>query len=94
MHLNHNGNHLDEIIPKARHHDETGEYPTDILKKAWETGLLNLHIDEKYGGAGLSVLDCALVTEELAYGCSGIQTAMEANSLAVSPMMKINREYR
>lgn len=38
---------------------------------------------EKYGGLGLSVLDCAIVTEELAYGCTGIQTAAEANGLAV-----------
>ena len=36
------------------------------------------------GGAGLGVLDGCVVTEELAYGCTGIQTAIEANSLAVS----------
>ena len=45
---------------------------------------MNGHVEEKYGGLGLSVLDCAIVSEELAYGCSGMQTAMEANGLAVS----------
>ena len=44
---------------------------------------MNLHIPEEYGGPGFGVLDCALVSEELAYGCSGIQTAAEANGLAV-----------
>ena len=36
------------------------------------------------GGPGLGILDGCVVTEELAYGCTGIQTAIEANSLAVS----------
>lgn len=74
---------LQEIIPKAAAHDVSGEYPTEILKKAWEVGLLNTHVPEKYGGLGLGVLDCAIVSEELAFGCTGIQTAAEANGLAV-----------
>ena len=79
---------LQEVIPKAAHHDTTGEYPTDILKKAWEVGLLNTHVPEKYGGLGLGVLDCAIVSEELAFGCTGIQTAAEANGLAVYFILK------
>ncbi|KAJ3034161.1 hypothetical protein HDV00_005380 [Rhizophlyctis rosea] len=78
---------LNEIIPKAAHHDQTGEYPTEILKKAWEVGLLNLHVPEEYGGMGLGVLDCAIVSEEMAYGCTGIQTAAEANGLAEAPVI-------
>jgi acyl-CoA dehydrogenase len=35
------------------------------------------------GGLGLGIFDTCLVTEELAYGCTGIQTAIEANSLGV-----------
>merc|ERR1712107_104236 len=33
-----------EIIPVAPHYDRTGEYPWPVLKKAHETGLMNLHI--------------------------------------------------
>lgn len=36
------------------------------------------------GGMGLSSFDTCLITEELAYGCTGMQTAIEANSLGVS----------
>lgn len=36
------------------------------------------------GGMGLSIFDSCLITEELAYGCTGVQTAIEANSLGVS----------
>ncbi|KAJ3310185.1 hypothetical protein HDV04_005202 [Boothiomyces sp. JEL0838] len=75
------------ITPNAAHHDRTGEYPVEILKKAWEAGLLNGHVPEKYGGLGLGVLDCAIIGEELAYGCTGIQTAAEANGLAEAPVI-------
>ena len=77
----------EEIIPKAAHHDETGEYPREIAKKAWELGLMNTHIPQEYGGLGLNVLDGCIITEELAYGCTGICTAMEANALASAPVI-------
>ena len=75
------------IIPKAAHHDKTGEYPTAIIKAAWEAGLLNTDIPKEYGGLGLGLLDASLISEELAFGCSGIQTAMEANNLAQAPVI-------
>lgn len=34
----------EEIAPVAAHHDKTGEYPWDLVKKAWELGLINNHI--------------------------------------------------
>ncbi|KAJ1739764.1 hypothetical protein LPJ79_004705 [Coemansia sp. RSA 1821] len=77
----------DVIIPAAPHHDKTGEYPTEIIKQAWELGLVNTHIPSEYGGLGLGVFDTALISEQLAYGCSGIQTAIEANGLAEAPVI-------
>src|SRR5574338_534959 len=41
-----------EIIPKAGHWDETGDFPKDLMKKAWETGLMNIEIPAEYGGLG------------------------------------------
>ncbi len=76
-----------EIAPKARHHDETAEYPWEILKKAWELGLMNPHIPEEYGGLGLGVFDTSLIAEESAWGCTGIGTAIEANGLAEAPVI-------
>jgi acyl-CoA dehydrogenase len=76
-----------EIRPRAAHHDETGEYPWEIIKKAHEIGLMNTHVPEAYGGFGLGVLDSCLIAEEIAWGCSGIGTAMEANGLAQAPVI-------
>jgi acyl-CoA dehydrogenase len=76
-----------EIAPRAAHHDETGEFPFAIVRKAWEVDLMNTHVPEEYGGLGLSVFDGCLIAEEIAAGCSGIGTAMEANQLAEAPII-------
>ncbi len=75
------------IRPVAAHHDETGAYPWEVLAKAHEVGLLNTHIAEENGGLGLGAMDGLVIAEELAWGCSGIGTAMEANGLAQQPVI-------
>ena len=81
-----------EIVPKAAHHDETGEFPREIFKKAWETGLMNIEIPEAYGGLGGSCVDNCLVQEEVSFGCSGINTSMAANSLGATPLLVAGSE--
>lgn len=76
-----------EIVPLAEHYDTSGDYPWPILKKATDLGLMNLNIPEEFGGPGTSVLEECIVNEELAWGCSGIQTAMMLNSLAAWPII-------
>lgn len=44
------------------------------------------HVQE-YGGLGLHTVDGVVINEELAYGCSGVSTAIEANSLAEMPVI-------
>jgi acyl-CoA dehydrogenase len=83
-----------EILPKAAYHDETGEYPHEILQKAWEIGLMNVHIPEKFGGLGLGALDGCITAEEIAYACTGIGTAMEANNLAEAPLIVAGNEIQ
>jgi len=76
-----------EMRPVAPHHDETGEYPYDVLKKAHALGLLNTHVEAAYGGLDLGAVEGVIIAEELAWGCSGIGTAMEANGLAQQPVI-------
>lgn len=76
-----------EIIPRAEQYDQNGEWPWDVFHKAHAIGLVNLNIPEEYGGPGANVLEECIVGEELAYGCSGIQTALMLNQLAVLPML-------
>ena len=84
---------LNEMRPVAVHHDKTGEFPWEVLKKAHELGLMNTHIPEKWGGLGLDALTACIISEELAWGCTGIGTAMEANSLALQPVLEGGSDY-
>ncbi|XP_031639446.1 probable medium-chain specific acyl-CoA dehydrogenase, mitochondrial [Contarinia nasturtii] len=77
----------EEIIPNAPKYDKTGEYPWDIIKKAHAVGLLNGHIPQEVGGMGLDVLTGCIIAEELAYGCTGIKTALEASGLGQTPVI-------
>ncbi|KAF0874242.1 ACADM protein, partial [Crocuta crocuta] len=45
-------------------------------------------------GLGLGIFDGCLITEELAYGCTGIQTAIEANSLGQMPVIIAGTEQQ
>jgi acyl-CoA dehydrogenase len=76
-----------EIVPKAGHYDESGEFPRDLLKRAWETGLMNIEVPEAYGGLGGSCIDHCLVQEEVGFGCLGINTTMAANNLGAMPII-------
>ncbi|XP_063676140.1 medium-chain specific acyl-CoA dehydrogenase, mitochondrial-like isoform X2 [Bolinopsis microptera] len=78
---------LDEVVPTAAHYDETGDYPWEVLQKAFDLGLMNTTISEDYGGLGLSLLEACIVQEEIGFGCTGIATALGGNSLAESPVI-------
>jgi acyl-CoA dehydrogenase len=76
-----------EIAPLAEHYDKSHEYPWPVIKKAQEMGLTTMSVPEDYGGLGLSLFEEALVAEELAWGCSGMSTAISVNGLAFSPIL-------
>jgi acyl-CoA dehydrogenase len=76
-----------EIIPVAARYDESGEFPREVFKRAWETGLMNAEVPEENGGVGLTCLDHCLMQEEISYGCAGMNTSLVANNLAALPLL-------
>lgn len=77
----------DEIIPRAAEFDNSGEFPWEIVKKAHSVGLMNGHIPAEYGGLGLNSFENCIVTEQLAYGCTGILLAIEGTMLGQTPVL-------
>ncbi|CAG9864110.1 unnamed protein product [Phyllotreta striolata] len=77
----------EEILPVVPKYDASGEYPHDLLKRAWSLGLTNGHIPEEYGGLGLGVFDGCIIGEEIAWGCSGILSALEGSGLGQTPVI-------
>jgi acyl-CoA dehydrogenase len=76
-----------EIRPRAAAYDEKSQHPADVIAKAHELGLMNVHVPEAYGGLGLPCFDGMLIGEELNWGCSGIGTSLVANGLGSAPVI-------
>ncbi len=76
-----------EIRPIAAECDRDGKFPMEVFQKAFELGLMTEFIPEEYGGLGLGSLDTCIISEELAWGCSGIATSMAASGLALTPIL-------
>jgi acyl-CoA dehydrogenase len=76
-----------EIAPVAGRYDQSGEFPFDVIAKAWELGLSSVSIPTEYGGIGLSLLESCLVVEELAWGCAGMTTSIMCNDLGLTPIL-------
>ena len=57
---------IDAIRPSAARYDQERLQPLDVLKSAFEIGLLTLAIPSEYGGGGASsAMTQAIVAEEL-----------------------------
>jgi acyl-CoA dehydrogenase len=87
-----------EIRPVAWEYDRESTWPQEIVEKAWEVGLMNIHLPEEYGGPGLDYLSGCLIEEEMGWGCSGIATSLTCNGLALAPVAlggseEIKRHY-
>jgi len=76
-----------EIAPVAEEYDKNEEYPWPVIEKARELGLISRSVPEEYGGMGLSHFEECLISEELAWGCAGISSAIGVSSLGISPIL-------
>ena len=76
-----------EMRPNAAKYDKGDEFPEEIMKKAFEAGFLTCNIPQEYDGGGLRELEIALISEELAAGCTGMFTTIMATSLAFTPII-------
>ncbi len=81
-----------KIIPIAGTCDREHRFPHEVFREAWELGFVAPGIPQEYGGNGLSEVDNVLLTEELAYGCTGIQTSITVNTLAATPVIIAGNE--
>ncbi len=82
----------EEVAPVAAEYDRSGEFPRQVIQRAWELGLSCTVVPQEYGGVGLSCLDNCLITEEIAWGCSGITTSIMASDLALTPILLAGTE--
>jgi alkylation response protein AidB-like acyl-CoA dehydrogenase len=82
-----------EIAPHVMEWDEVSHFPTELLPKLGEMGLMGVIFPEEYGGAGLGYVEYATVIEELARvdGSVGLFVAAH-NSLCSNHIYKFGSE--
>ena len=74
------------IVPNRLKYDELGEFPWEIVKAAYDEGIMNGPMPPEYGGHSHSLLDGVLASEELGAGCVGMGICIDANTLALTPL--------
>ncbi len=70
-----------EIAPIAAQCDREAQFPVAVYAKALEVGLVNLAIPQRFGGLGLGAFEQCLVSEQFAWGCTGIAGGIGLNAI-------------
>jgi len=82
-----------DVEPRARELDEKGEWPTDLVKKMGELGLLGVAVPEEHGGAGADNVAYVLAMEEISRACASTGVIMSVNnSLVCDPILKFGSD--
>ena len=77
----------EKVKPVREHHDETGEFPWDLVKVFAEADLFGISIEEQYGGMGGGCMDQVVAIEELSKVCAGIALSLFGTGLGVTPIV-------
>ena len=77
----------EKIVPVREHHDETGEFPWEIVKEFADAGLFQIFIPEEYGGTGGSTKDVVVAIEELCKYDIGISLSLFGTALGAMPII-------
>jgi alkylation response protein AidB-like acyl-CoA dehydrogenase len=82
-----------EILPHVMEWDEVSHFPSEIMPKLAEMGLLGIIFPEEYGGPGLGYIEYVIAIEELSRvdGSVGIIVAAH-NSLCSNHIFKFGSE--
>ncbi|WP_010612000.1 acyl-CoA dehydrogenase family protein, partial [Halococcus hamelinensis] len=83
----------EEIVPVAREHDESGEYPEELRREAAKYDFVAPNIPEEYGGAGMDKLSTTLVTEELWRADPGIGSAVGSAGFGSDMVIEYGDEW-
>jgi len=75
---------LSEIAPSAMERDKNAEFPTEIIKKLGELGLMGMMVDPKYDGAGMDTVSYCLAMMEISKVDASVGVIMSVNNSLVN----------
>ncbi len=78
-----------EVRPHAEALDKEARFPTDLVKRMAELGLMGMMVPEQWGGSGLDTVSYAIAIENISWGCASTGVTMSVNnSLYCDPVCK------
>src|SRR5471030_3060076 len=82
-----------DVIPLMAQSFEHATFPSELIKKSADLGLLGLTLSAQYGGAEASYVAYGLVCQELERGDSGLRSFVSVqSSLCMYPIYRYGNE--
>ena len=82
-----------EIAPVAAELDEKGQFPSEIIAKMGELGLMGIPFPETYGGAGMDYVSYSTAVFEIGKVCASTAITMAAHtSLGMTPIYLVGSD--
>jgi len=78
-----------KVKPLARELDQSGRFPSELVKEMAELGLMGIYVPEQYGGAGCTAVAYNMAILEISKACASTGVILSAHtSLCVDPILK------
>ena len=83
-----------EVTPKMEAMEETGEFPTDLLKPMADLGIMGVITPPDYDGVGLGYVARTIVLEELGRICAAMPMALQVHHMGCAVIISTSLSKR
>jgi butyryl-CoA dehydrogenase len=78
-----------EVKPVASRLDRQGIYPSELVKRLGELGLMGMLVPQEFGGSGMELLSYVVAMEEISKAWASLAVALSVqNSLVCAPVLR------
>ncbi|HEX9271542.1 MAG TPA: acyl-CoA dehydrogenase [Candidatus Binatia bacterium] len=78
-----------EVKPVASRLDREAIYPSELVKRLSELGLMGILVPQEFGGSGMDLVSCVVAMEEISKAWASLAVAMSVqNSLVCAPIAR------
>ncbi|MGD0210683.1 MAG: acyl-CoA dehydrogenase family protein [Desulfomonilia bacterium] len=81
-----------ELEPFSAKRDKEEIFPSDVVKKMGQLGLLGMMVPLEFGGSGAGAVSYCLALQEIAYACASTAVTMSVANLSTEPLLKFGDE--
>ncbi len=80
------------IMPIAKEHDQSREFPYEVVEKMGKEGFLAINVPKEYGGLGLDYLTNAVIVEEFGRASAGFAVIQQVHRVCINHLIHFGSE--